>query len=195
MRHRALVLALAVALTIVLDTLQGPQSVVNTLIASFKGERPERPPDIPFVASPHAVVDQLLRLARVTPNDVVYDLGSGDGRIVIAAARTYQARAVGIELDPKMIRLATRNAERAGVARQVAFREEDLFQADISDATVVVLFLDPSMNQKLRPKLEAELRPGARIVSHAFGMSEWTPEKTIMVARRPLFLWQIREKR
>jgi len=122
---------------------------------------------------------------------VVYDLGSGDGRIPIAAARSYGARAVGIDIDPKLVALAKQNAVQAGVADKVTFRNEDLFEADFSDATVVTLFLWPEINIKLRPKLLATLRPGTRIVSHWHDMDDWKPEQTVRMGRSNIYLWHI----
>jgi predicted RNA methylase len=137
----------------------------------------------------------MLELAGVTRDDVVYDLGSGDGRIVIAAARTYGARGVGIDLDPRLVAEARRSAARAGVADRVTFVEGGIFHADISNATVVTLFLLTSLNERLRPKLQAELRPGTRIVSHAFRMGDWTPEREIVVDDRAMFLWRVPTRR
>jgi SAM-dependent methyltransferase len=153
--------------------------------------QPRRQPDIHFVPTPEEVVDAMLDLARVTPNDVVYDLGSGDGRIIIAAARRFGARGVGIDLDPRLVAEARENAERAGVADRVTFIEGDLFEANIADATVVTLYLLTSINERLRPKLTRELPAGARIVSHQFNMGDWTPEQQVFVAGRPLYLWTI----
>src|SRR5919109_1152283 len=129
--------------------------------------------DVPYVPTPERVVDKMLELAKVGPQDVVYDLGSGDGRIVIAAARKHGARGVGIDIDPQRIKEGRDNARRAGVADRVEFREGDLFKADIGDATVVTLYLMSSVNLRLRPKLLNELKPGTRVVSHAFGMGDW----------------------
>lgn len=147
--------------------------------------------DALYLPTPQPVVDAMLRLAGVSRADIVYDLGSGDGRIPIAAARTYGARGVGIELDGRMLELARANARKSGMERLVEFREEDLFRADIREATVVTLFLFPQMNLRLAPKLRAELRPGTRIVSHRFGLGDWPPDMTVEVAGRPLFFWKI----
>lgn len=136
---------------------------------------PESADDVPFVATPHNVVAEMLDLAGVTAEDVVYDLGSGDGRIAIAAAQKYGARGVGFELDPDLIELANENARLAGVADRVRFVEQDLFEADLSQATVVTLYLIPRVNLKLRPKLLGELRSGTRVVSHDYGMGDWQP--------------------
>ena len=135
--------------------------------------------DVPFVESPQPVVDRMLEVADVSENDVVYDLGSGDGRIPITAARDYGARGIGIEIKPDLVRRARENAQEAGVSDLVEFRQGDLFEADISDATVVTLYLLPSVNLELRPKLFRELEPGTRVVSHDFDMDEWEPDTTI----------------
>jgi SAM-dependent methyltransferase len=150
-----------------------------------------RVPDVPYEPSSPRVVAQMLRMAGVTSRDIVYDLGSGDGRIPIAAARDFGARAVGIEIDPGLVARARENAQRAGVARRVTFRNEDLFEADFSEATVVTLFLWPEINIKLRPKLLASLKPGTRIVSHWHDMDEWQPERTIRINNIPIYLWRI----
>lgn len=165
-----------------------------TLLLSFvltAPQQPRRQPDIHFVPTPEEVVDAMLDLARVTPNDVVYDLGSGDGRIVIAAARRFGARGVGIDLDPRLVAEARENAARAGVADRVTFIEGDIFEANISDATVVTLYLLTSINERLRPKLTRELSPGARIVSHQFNMGDWAPDLQVIVDGRPVHLWRI----
>ena len=133
----------------------------------------------PYVPSPPEVVDRMLALARVTRNDVVYDLGSGDGRIPIAAAKTYGAKGVGIEIDPRMIAEARAHAKAAGVEHLVEFRQQDVLTADVSEATVVTLYLLTSSNVKLRPILTKQLKPGARIVSHAFSMGPAWPADTV----------------
>jgi cyclopropane fatty-acyl-phospholipid synthase-like methyltransferase len=144
-----------------------------------------------FVPTPQEVVDAMLKLANVTAADVVYDLGSGDGRIAITAAKTYGARATGIDIDPKRIAEATANAQKAGVTDKVRFLNEDLFTSDIHDATVVTLYLLSSLNLKLLPKLNAELKPGTRVVSHAFDMAEHRPEQSQSVNGRMIYLWKI----
>jgi cyclopropane fatty-acyl-phospholipid synthase-like methyltransferase len=152
-----------------------------------------RRPDVFYVPTPPAVVDAMLELAHVGPSDVVYDLGSGDGRIPIAAAQKFGARGVGIDIDPKMIADATENAKLAGVAGKVTFLNQDLFEANISEATVVTLYLLPSLNEKLMPKLKKELKPGTRVVSHAFSMGEqWSPDEKREVGGRTIYLWRIR---
>jgi cyclopropane fatty-acyl-phospholipid synthase-like methyltransferase len=158
------------------------------------GQQPRRAPDIHFAPTSPEVVMGMLKLARVTANDVVYDLGSGDGRIVIAAAENYGARGVGIEIDPKLVAEAKQSAERAGVANRVTFIEGDMFEADVSEATVVTLYLLEQINEKLRPKLTRELRPGSRIVSHVFRMGDWRPDEQVVVAGRNVLLWRIPER-
>lgn len=138
--------------------------------------------DVVFVPTAPAVVTAMLELAGVGPDDVVYDLGCGDGRIVIAAAREFGARGVGVDLDPQRVREARAHADRAGVGDRVTFRVEDVFETDIRNATVVTLFLSPELNARLRPKLVGELRPGTRIVSHRYGIADWAPERTVPAA-------------
>ncbi len=132
----------------------------------------------PYVPTPYDVVNRMLELAEVTRDDVVYDLGCGDGRIVITAAERFGARGVGIDYDPERIAEANANAARRGVQNLVTFIQQDAMEADVSDATVVTLYLLSSSNRKLRPILTRQLRPGARIVSHAFRMGDWRPDVT-----------------
>jgi SAM-dependent methyltransferase len=148
-------------------------------------------PYVPFVPTPEAVVDEMLEIARVSAADIVYDLGSGDGRIVIAAAKRFGARGVGVEIDPELIREATENAEQAGVTHRVRFVEGDFFTADIREATVVTLYLLPEVNRQLLPKLLAELRPGTRIVSYKYDLGDWAPEKTVRVSRGTVYYWVV----
>jgi SAM-dependent methyltransferase len=151
--------------------------------------------DVIFVATDLTIVNGMLTLAGVTRDDIVYDLGCGDGRIVIAAAKEFGARGVGVDLDPQRIREAQANAVRAGVADRVTFRVEDVFDADIQSATVVTLFLSPELNARLRPKLTSQLKPGSRIVSHRYGIGNWVPERTITLSvretRNHIFLWRV----
>jgi SAM-dependent methyltransferase len=168
----------------------GPAAAAEQRPAAVAAPVP-RKPDVRYEPSPHRVVRAMLALAQVGPQDVVYDLGSGDGRIPIAAARDFGARAVGIDIDPKLIARARQNAGRAGVSDRVVFRNEDLFAADFSEATVVTLFLYPDLNLKLRPKLLATLRPGARVVSHMHSMGEWRPQASRRVQGRDIYLWII----
>jgi SAM-dependent methyltransferase len=135
-----------------------------------------RPPDVEFVPTPHEVVAEMLKMAEVTQDDVVYDLGCGDGRIVIAAAKQYGARGVGVEIDPELIKVCQEKARKAGVTDRVRFLLKDLFETDIREATVVALYLTPELNLQLRPKLFHELKPGTRIVSHDFDMGDWKPD-------------------
>ena len=149
-------------------------------------------PDVIYVPTPQAAVDAMLDLAQVKASDVVYDLGSGDGRIVITAAKKYGARGVGIEIDAALVQKAKDNAAAAGVSNRVRFVTQDLFTSNISEATVVTLYLLQSINERLRPKLVRELKPGTRIVSHMFNMGpEWPPEKTLEVERSRIFFWTI----
>jgi len=150
--------------------------------------------DVPFVETPQRTVDKMLELANVKEEDVVYDLGSGDGRIVITAARDFGARGVGIEIKPTLVERARANAKKAGVADRVSFRQGDLFKAGISEATVVTLYLLPSVNKKLRPKLFRELAPGTRVVSHDFDMDEWEPDTTWSSGGDTVYRWTIPEE-
>lgn len=152
-------------------------------------------PDVPYVPTKPEVVDAMLRLANVTKSDVVYDLGCGDGRIVIAAAKDYGASGVGIDIDSERIKEANENARKAGVTDKVKFIEGDLFEQDFSRATVVTLYLLPTINLKLRPQLLEQLKPGTRIVSHSFDMGDWKPEKTINVAGSVIHFWTVPEKK
>jgi hypothetical protein len=148
--------------------------------------------DVRYEPTPMAVVRAMLELAAVGPSDVVYDLGSGDGRMVITAAREFGARGVGIEIDPKLVERARRNAADAGVVDKVEFRVGDMYQADLRPATVVTLFLHPEPNLKLRPALRSDLRPGARVVSYIWHMGDWPPDATRDVnRRRKIFLWRL----
>jgi SAM-dependent methyltransferase len=151
--------------------------------------------DAPYVSTPDNVVRAMLELAEVTTGDVVYDLGSGDGRITIIAAREFGARGVGIEIDPDLVAHSRRRAARAGVADRVQFFHQDLFEADVSPATVVTLYLGQEVNLRLRPKLLRDLRPGARIVSHDFGMGDWPPLRAVRIDSRDrshnVLLWLV----
>jgi SAM-dependent methyltransferase len=154
-----------------------------------------REPDIHYEPTPQPVVEQMLELARVRAGDVVYDLGSGDGRIPITAARMPGVRGVGIDIDPVRIEEANANARAAGVTDRVSFRNEDLFVADFSEASVVTLFLYPDLNLKLRPRLLKELRPGARVVSYWHDMGDWKPDRVEAVGDANIYLWTIPERR
>jgi SAM-dependent methyltransferase len=157
----------------------------------FAQQRPARTPDIHFAVTPQPVADAMLKLARVTASDVVYDLGSGDGRIVVLAAQKYGARGVGIELDPRLVEISRQVAREGEVADRTTFIEGDLFTADISKATVVTLWLSATVNARLEPKLRRELRPGTRIVSRQFPIGDWVPDQTIRAENEDLFLWTI----
>ncbi len=150
--------------------------------------------DVPYVPTPPQVVEAMLKLARVSASDLVLDLGCGDGRIVVAAAEKFKARGTGVDKNPERIREAKENAAKAGVSARVKFIEQDLFQADVREATVVTLYLLPDVNLKLRPKLLEDLKPGSRIVSHSFDMGDWKPEKTEVVDGRTIYLWTVPKK-
>ena len=160
-------------------------------VLSIHASQSRRPPDVIYVPTPDAVIEAMLELAQVKKTDVVYDLGSGDGSILIMAARKYGARGVGIEINPVLVEEARQNAKDQGVSHLIHFIEGDLFDADIREATVVTLFLLESLNERLRPKLLSSLRAGSRIVSHEFGMGTWKPEKSIEVVRRRVHLWTV----
>ena len=151
--------------------------------------------DAPYVSTPQSVVKAMLRLAQVRQSDMVYDLGCGDGRIVIAAARDFGARGVGIDIDPRRIEEANAAARSAGVSQRVRFAVQDLFTTDFSEATVMALYLYPELNAKLLPKLRAELRPGARVVSHRFRIGDWPPERMETVwsdtLAHEIFVWTV----
>jgi SAM-dependent methyltransferase len=148
--------------------------------------------DVVWVPTPDALVERMLRMARVGPKDYVIDLGSGDGRTVIAAAKL-GARAMGIEYNPDMVSLSIKNAEKAGLGDKVKFIKADIFETDFNEATVITMYLLPSLNVKLRPKL-LDMRPGTRIVSHAFNMEDWQPDQTVTVEGRDAYLWIVPAK-
>jgi ribosomal protein L11 methylase PrmA len=176
-------LPMVLALTLALPAAAAAQAATQS---------PLRSPDVIFVPTPPEVVAAMLKVAKVSKGDVVYDLGSGDGRIPIAAVKDFgAARATGIDIDPQRIKEATANLEKAGVGDRVRFLNQDLFTTDLSEATVVTLYLLPSLNLKLMPKLKAELKPGTRIVSHAFDMGDWVPEQTLDVDGRKVYYWTI----
>lgn len=151
---------------------------ILTLVAALQAPVP-RTPDVIFVPTRESVADEMLKMAKVADADVVYDLGSGDGRIVILAAQKYGARAVGIEISPRLVGIARQVAKEGEIEHRVSFVLGDLFEADISPATVVTLYLSPTVNAKLEPKLRKELRPGTRIVSHQFPIGDWTAEQSL----------------
>jgi SAM-dependent methyltransferase len=156
-------------------------AVLFTAVAAAQTAQPKRAPDVPYVPTTEQAVQAMLKLADVKKTDTVYDLGCGDGRIVIAAAKTFGAHGVGIDINPERIREAKENAKKAGVEDLVRFEENDLFQADIHQASVVTLFLLSNINLKLRPKLLHDLKPGTRVVSNTFDMGDWKPDKEATV--------------
>jgi SAM-dependent methyltransferase len=175
-------------------------AILSVTVLAGQSTKPARDPDVPYVPTTEPAVQAMLKLAGVKRTDVVYDLGCGDGRIVIAAAKNYGARGVGIDINPVRIAEAKENARKAGVEKLVRFEEKDLFQADIHEATVVTLFLLPTVNMKLRPKLLQDLKPGTRVVSNTFDMGDWKPDKEATVGgvddveaplSRDLYLWVI----
>ncbi len=177
---------------------------VALVLLSACGDQPRPAPRdeaslAPYVASPEMIVEEMLRLADVGKDDLLYDLGSGDGRIVIAAARIHGARGVGFELDASLVGLSTENARRAGVAHLVEFRQQDVLTVDVSPATVVTIYLGQEANLKLRPALQAQLRPGAIVISHDFDMGDWRPEAVRQLLDesgmvRTLYRWRIEDR-
>ena len=178
---------LAAALTIVVAGL-------GATSAFAQAAAPSRRPDVIYVPTPEAVVEAMLQVANVTKNDVVYDLGCGDGRIPVTAARKYGARGVCFDIDPERIKEATANVAKNNVGNLVKVVHADLFEQDLSGASVITLYLLPSLNVKLMPKLMKELKPGTRIVSHAFDMGDWKPEQTLNVNGRTVYYWTIPKK-
>lgn len=171
----------------------------KTISRRQRKKRQLRKPDVIYYPTPPETVAEMLRMAKVKKGDVLYDLGSGDGRIPIAAAKEYGIRAVGIEIDPKLVTEANELAQQAGVSALVKFRNEDMFRIDVSEATIVTLYLSEKLNVLLRPKLLRELRPGSRILSHDFRMGNWQPEQTVRVPwgklYRTVYLWTVPGKR
>ena len=166
-----------------------PQPIPEYDPATLAGQRPQL--DVPFVSTEYDIVRAMLDLAGTNANDFVIDLGSGDGRIPIIAARDKGARGLGVDLDPARIRESTGNALRAGVADRVTFRQQDLFVTPLGDATVLTLYLLPEINMQLRPRILAEMRPGARVVSNTFDMGDWRPDVSRNVQNTNIFLWII----
>lgn len=150
--------------------------------------------DVPYVPTGQEVVNAMLELGKVSKNDVLYDLGCGDGRIVVTAAKKYGTKGTGVDIDPERIQEANANAREANVTDKVRFVEGNLFDVDLSEASVVTLYLLPSVNLKLRPKL-LQLKPGTRIVSHAFDMDDWKPDQTVQVGGSTIFLWTVPERK
>jgi tRNA A58 N-methylase Trm61 len=174
------------ALCLIVAALSAPSVVAR------QAEAPARRPDVIYVPTPQEVVDAMLKLAKVTQDDVIYDLGSGDGRIPITAAKVFGARGVGIDIDPQRIREANANLKLADVGDRVKFLNQDLFMTDISEATVVTLYLLPSLNLKLIPKLNKELKPGTRVVSNSFDMGAAAPPlEKADVSGRTIYFWTI----
>jgi ubiquinone/menaquinone biosynthesis C-methylase UbiE len=169
-------------------------AVAAVIVLAAPAVAREQTPDVIYVPTPYEVVDEMLRLANVKKGDVLYDLGSGDGRIPVTAAKKFGVRAVGIDIDPQRIKEATENAKKHGVGKLVTFKQEDLFKTDFKDATVVTLYLLPDLNVKLRPRLLNELKPGTRIVSHQFDMGTWKPEKKVELNGRVVYLWTVPER-
>lgn len=176
--------------------LAGPPLCTAAIAEPARSEREPakltRPLDVWYVATPHEIVDRMLDVAKVRTGDVVYDLGCGDGRMVIAAAKKFGTRGVGIDLDPARIREARANAKAQGVDQLVTFRVADLFETDLREATVVMLYLLPEVNRRLKPKLFAELRPGARVVSHDFDMGrDWPPDRYVKLGTDGIYMWEM----
>jgi len=158
-------------------------------------QTPQREPDVVYVPTPQEVVDKMLALAKVTKDDVIYDLGSGDGRIPITAAQKFGTKGVGIDINPERIQEANANAQKAGVTDRVKFLNQDLFTSNFSEATVVTLYLLPELNVKLRPQLFKQLKPGTRVVSHDFDMGDWKPDQVVQTQDGSnVYLWTIPEE-
>jgi predicted O-methyltransferase YrrM len=187
--HRRLIPLLIVALMF-LVAVAGAQSPTTTT--------EKKPLDVPYVPTHESLVDEMLSMARVGAKDVLYDLGSGDGRIVITAARRFGTRGIGYDLDPERVSEARENAKRAGVTDRVRFEQQDIFTAKIADATVVTMYLLPDVNMRLRPKLLSELKPGTRIVSHNYDLGDWQPvqrkEMDVSGVNHTLFLWIVPQR-
>jgi predicted O-methyltransferase YrrM len=179
------------------DEVQTSQTTPQTQQSAPTVQAQEREADVPYVPTPNEVVDRMLQLANVTGDDTLYDLGSGDGRIIITAAQRYGTRGTGIDINPELVQQSQANAQSANVADRVEFVQQDLFQTDLSNATVVTLYLLPDINLKLRPKLLRELKPGTRIVSHDFDMGEWEPEQVVQVQgpnrQHTIYYWIVPE--
>lgn len=182
------------ALTLVGGAATYAASPTNPRSSATTAQAVDRTPDVIYVPTPPEVVDAMLDVVQLKDGDVLYDLGSGDGRIPIAAAKRAKVKATGIDIDPQRIQEANVNAETAGVTDRVTFKQADLFTTDFSDATVVTLYLLDTLNEKLRPKLLAELKPGTRIVSHAFRMGDWEPEQTREINGRMVYFWTVPAK-
>lgn len=171
----------------------GLLGLITLLSITAYSQQPSRRPDVPYVPTRLEIVEAMLKLGEVGKTDVIYDLGSGDGRIVIAAAKKFGIRGVGVDINPTLVEEANNNAKKEGVSDKVSFTVGDIFDFDFSKATVVTLYLLPDINLKLRPILWKQLKPGTRVVSHAFSMGDWKPEKTVEVAGATVYLWRIPE--
>ena len=191
MTTRILALGLATSLATAPAALASGPVDSPSAAAVQQTQAPTRRPDVIYVPTPEEVVEAMLQVAGVSGSDVIYDLGCGDGRIPVTAAKKYGARGVGIDIDPQRIKEANENVQKNGVADKVKILQADLFETNLSEATVVTLYLLPSLNQKLRPKLMKELKPGTRVVSHAFDMGDWKPEKELDVNGRKVYMWTI----
>ncbi|MDX2231644.1 MAG: class I SAM-dependent methyltransferase [Leptolyngbyaceae cyanobacterium bins.349] len=189
-----LLMGAGLATVLGVSTLGQPELVAQIISDDPTQIAQDRRLDVPYVPTPQEVVDEMLRLANVQKADKLYDLGSGDGRIVVTAAQKFGTRGVGVDLDPERVQEANANARRAGVSDLVEFRRQDLFKTDLRQATVVTLYLLPEVNLRLRPKLLQELKPGTRIVSHAFDMGDWKPEKVVRVNGRTIYFWTVPAK-
>jgi SAM-dependent methyltransferase len=187
-------LATLLALALIAALLQAPAARAQSITLPDSPLGGALQKDVPYVPTSEEVVAAMLKLAEVKKGDVVYDLGCGDGRIVITAAKKYGVRGVGIDIDPERIAESTANAQEAGVADRVKFRTQNLFDAEIGEASVVTLYLLPDVNRKLMPKLLSDLKPGTRVVSHAFDMGDWEPERVVDVDGSRIFLWRIPQR-
>lgn len=160
------------------------------VVTTTAGGAADTDQDAPYIPTPYTIVNRMLEMAEAGPGDVVYDLGSGDGRFVITAVRDFDvSRAVGIEIDPELVEESRDNAQEAGVADRTEFRQQDFFESDFSDADVVTMYLLSSLNLRLRPRLLSELEPGTRVVSHAFDMDGWEPDRSVNVADKRVYMW------
>ncbi len=185
--------AVATLFTLLLAAAPGYAQQAPAESKEFVPQSGQAGKDVVWVPTPDAVVERMLRMARVSSKDYVIDLGSGDGRTVIAAAQKFGARAMGIEYNPDMVALSIKNAEKVGLGDKVKFIKADLFETDFSQATVITMYLLPAINIKLRPKI-LDMRPGTRIVSHAFNMEDWQPDQTATVEGRDAYLWIVPAK-
>ena len=184
--------ALAAASLLALSSSTAYLTIAGSALAESTTSATKSPKlDVPYVPTPQPVVDKMLEMASVTKNDVVIDLGSGDGRIPVTAAKEYGATAIGVDLNPERVREAKENARRAGVEDKVEFKQQDLFGTDIGEATVLTMYLLSNVNMKLRPRILTELKPGTRVVSHSFDMGDWKPERTETVDGRTIHFWTV----